>query len=59
MKDAWNITKNIYNALVTHEEPVSLIQFVTQRCNAKCPHCFVDFKTANDELTLEAIEKFL
>ena len=57
MKKQWKIIPNLYNALVSHKEPVFLTQFVTQRCNAKCPHCFVDFKTADDELNLEQTEK--
>ena len=57
MKNKWNIPFNLYNALILHKYPVYLIQFVTQRCNAKCPHCFVDFKAEEDELTLEQIEK--
>lgn len=57
MKNEWKILPNLFNALITHRYPVALIHFVTQRCNAKCPHCFVDFKTAEKELTLEQIEK--
>ncbi len=57
MKKNWNIPYNIYNALISHKEPLFLIHFITQRCNAKCPHCFVDFKTQENELTLEQIEK--
>lgn len=56
-KKKWEVIPNLYNALISHKEPISLAQFVTQRCNAKCPHCFVDFKTAENELTLEEIEK--
>lgn len=57
MKKKWQILPNLYNALISHKYPVALIHFVTQRCNARCPHCFVDFKTAENELSLESIEK--
>ena len=57
MKKKWQIIPNLYNALISHKYPVALIHFVTQRCNAKCPHCFVDLKTEKDELTIEEIEK--
>ena len=56
-KKNWKIIPNLYNALITHKYPLSLAHFVTQRCNAKCPHCFVDFKTAENELTIDEIEK--
>lgn len=51
------ILKDIYNAIVGHKYPIYIIQFITERCNAKCAHCFVDFKTAEDELSLQKIEK--
>ena len=57
MSKKQKIIPELYNALVSHKEPVFLTQFVTQRCNAKCPHCFVDFKTEKDELTPEQTEK--
>ncbi len=57
MRKNWKILPNIYNALVSHKYPLALIHYVTERCNARCPHCFVDFKTAEKELTLEKIEK--
>lgn len=56
MKKKWGILNEIYNAVILHKYPVYLIQFVTERCNAKCPHCFVNFKTEEDELKLEQIE---
>lgn len=56
-KKNWSIIPNLYNALISHKEPISLAHFVTQRCNARCPHCFVDFKTAENELSLDEIER--
>ncbi len=56
-KKKWLFIPNIYNAIISHKYPLSLAHFVTQRCNARCPHCFVDFKSAEHELNLEQIEK--
>lgn len=46
------------NSLTGRHEPFSLVHFVTERCNARCPHCFIDFKHPLDpstELELSAI----
>ncbi len=56
-KKQWKILHNLCNALISHKEPVSLIYFVTEACNAKCPHCFVEFKSRENELSLFEIEK--
>jgi len=40
--------------------PIYLIHFVTSRCNANCPHCFISINQnnkINNDLTLEEIEK--
>ena len=50
--------KNLY---FTQNEPVSLVHFVTNRCNARCSFCFIDFDDENtfkDELSLEEIDRF-
>ncbi len=42
------------------KHPVSLVHFVTNRCNARCSFCFVDFDnpdTLKQELTIDEIEK--
>ncbi len=52
-----NVVNNIY---LTKKEPISLIHFITNRCNARCSFCFIDFEDPNTfkgELTLEEIEK--
>ena len=52
-----NVLKNIY---FTKNEPVSIVHFLTNRCNARCSFCFIDFDNPNtfkNELTLEEIEK--
>jgi len=48
------------NLHVTRQSPVSLVHFVTQRCNARCPFCFIDFDAPDafkDELSLEEIDR--
>lgn len=57
MKRNWNYLYNFFNAFITHSNPVSLTHFVTENCNARCPHCFVDLKNSDNELSLEQIEK--
>ena len=32
-----------YNMQVSRKYPVSLVHFVTNRCNARCSFCFIDF----------------
>jgi len=52
-----NVLQNVY---VSKKEPVSLIHFITNRCNARCSFCFIDFddpNTLKGELTLEEIDK--
>lgn len=56
-KKRWGILSNLYNAYYKKDKPVSIIQFITERCNAKCPHCFIDFAKSSGELSLEDIEK--
>lgn len=54
------VPRFLYNALVDRTYPISLVHFVTNRCNARCPFCFIDFddpKTFHNELTLNEIEK--
>ena len=52
----YNVLKNIYFA---KKEPVSIVHFVTNRCNARCSFCFIDFDHPEifaQELSIE--EKF-
>lgn len=57
MKKKLRLFNEFLNAFCFRREPVYLIHFVTERCNARCPHCFVDFKDGKGELSLEQIEK--
>ena len=48
----------INNLLFKKNEPISLVHFVTNRCNARCSFCFIDFddpKTFANELSLDEI----
>ena len=50
----------IKNILFSKNEPVSIVHFVTNRCNARCSFCFIDFddpKTFQGELTIDEIDK--
>ena len=52
-----NVLKNIY---ISREEPISLVHFLTNRCNARCSFCFIDFDDENTfkgELSLDEIDK--
>ncbi len=52
-----HVLKNLY---FKKNEPLSLIHFVTNRCNARCSFCFIDFdnpETFKGELTINEIDK--
>ena len=51
-----NVLQNVY---FSKKEPVSIVHFLTNRCNARCSFCFIDFdnpKTFQNELTLDEID---
>lgn len=53
-----NSFKVISNLTINKSSPVSIVHFLTNRCNARCSFCFIDFddpKTFKGELTLEEI----
>ena len=55
-----NISKVLKNLYFDKKEPLSLVHFVTNRCNARCSFCFIDFdnpKTFHGELSLEEINE--
>lgn len=48
------------NVHVTRRHPVSLVHFVTRRCNARCSFCFIDFDHPNPkrrELTVDEVDR--
>tara|TARA_A100001015_G_scaffold320985_1_gene449492 strand:+ start:141 stop:1232 length:1092 start_codon:yes stop_codon:yes gene_type:complete len=48
------------NNFITRKNPISLVHFITNRCNARCSFCFIDFdnpETFKNELTLDEIDK--
>ena len=54
------LSKVLKNVYFERNEPVSLVHFLTNRCNARCSFCFIDFddpKTFENELTISEIEK--
>mgnify|MGYP000680819222 CR=1 FL=1 len=54
------LTRVLKNLYFTRNEPISLVHFLTNRCNARCSFCFIDFddpKTFANELSLDEISK--
>lgn len=55
-----NLLKIIKNIYIDKNEPISVVHFITNRCNARCSFCFIDFDnedTFKGELSLEEISK--
>lgn len=49
-----------WDAQVTRRHPISVVHFVTRRCNARCSFCFVDFDSPMGrslEMTVPEIER--
>ena len=57
MKNKLRLLKNIY---FKKDRPVSLIIFLTERCNARCSFCFIDFdnKETQDKKKEISVEDF-
>ena len=57
MKNKLRLLKNIY---FKKDKPVSLIIFLTERCNARCSFCFIDFdnKETQDKKKEISVEDF-
>jgi radical SAM protein with 4Fe4S-binding SPASM domain len=54
-----NPFKFALNAYLLKREPISIIHFITNKCNARCAHCFLDFNNPElfrNELTLSEVE---
>ena len=55
-----NLLHILNNVYFKKAEPVSIVHFLTNRCNARCSFCFIDFDNPNtfkNELTLSEIEE--
>ena len=55
-----NLFRVINNLYFNKKEPISLVHFITNRCNARCSFCFIDFNNPNTfkgELSLDEINK--
>ena len=53
-----NLIRVLKNINFTKNEPISVVHFLTNRCNARCPFCFIDFdnpKTFQGELTIDQL----
>ena len=52
----------IAKAYITRNRPVSIVHFITNRCNARCEHCFIDFddeEVFEGDLSLDEIKQFI
>jgi radical SAM protein with 4Fe4S-binding SPASM domain len=48
----------VFNLVVTKKSPATIVHFLTDRCNARCSFCFIDFNSpqhGKNELSLEEI----
>ena len=55
-----NLTRILNNIYFLKNEPVSLVHFITNRCNARCSFCFIDFdnpETFKGELSLQEVDE--
>ena len=55
-----NLLHVLNNVYFKKAEPVSIVHFLTNRCNARCSFCFIDFDDPNtfkNELTLSEIDE--
>ena len=55
-----NLLHILNNVYFKKAEPVSIVHFLTNRCNARCSFCFIDFEDPNtfkNELTLSEIDE--
>ena len=38
-----NLSKSLHNLFISKKEPISLVHFITTRCNARSGFCFINF----------------
>lgn len=51
---------SVANLYISRNAPFSLVHFITNRCNARCAHCFIDFDNGDSskhELSLDEIRR--
>jgi len=56
VKDTASLLKNLH---VSRKNPVSVVHFITNRCNARCSFCFIDFDnkvTQRAQMSIEEID---
>ena len=54
------VLRVLKNNYITKEKPFSIVHFITNRCNARCKHCFINFDDPNTfkgELTIDEIRQ--
>jgi len=54
------LTHVLNNVYLKKKEPVSIVHFLTNRCNARCSFCFIDFDDPNtfkNELSITEIDE--
>jgi len=57
MKNSATLIKNAY---LTGSDPISLVHFISLKCNARCKHCFIDFddpQMYQGEMTIDEIRE--
>jgi len=55
-----NVIAKVSNIALHKKRPASLVHFITNRCNARCGHCFIDFDDKESQkasMKLADIEK--
>ena len=54
-----NPIKKIVNIAITKNKPISIVHFVTNICNARCSHCFIDFDNQKEQVSKLSLEEII